>query len=715
MSSQSSQVVVFAPAQLPVPASVGGLSAAVDVRACSGSMTFLFGGNPGDGVVVEGGPDGTKWGDLVELTANREVQSPPGVVVGFVRLRRTRVDPVQAVTPQVSAVAQPPPGYTFAGVSIPVPAGDGAGASVNVGGADVTVELQVGSAKAILTSAFDAADRLTLQASADGNPPWVPVMELLPGKILSLRSSLAWLRVVRSRVPSAGPRVGVDGATATFLGQSFTGVSNPNLVYALKLLGPEQTNVQHDVFWVANQVLGNLMFWRMWIKNQAPVPDGYVISDGYGGAHAILLSGFSSGNIWNGAASVSFGADDGIPNDQWFEMALAIGNDWAGNPYIVVFNNGIPVGCTPMVGTRTAPAGVGAGTGFLFVGGSSHINWSGEIAQLCAYDTTSPLGANAVMLPFVPERRYSASQNEGFAGHIPDLFVDYTRPSPSGWCPDDSDGYDGGTGLGPRIKHPGRVFNIASNFAASFPTQRPPDYPLASWVVTADGHPWTADAEPTPPGGRTFVVPPTPVGAKIFDSFSRQDQTYAYSNLPSLGSTESGSLGPKVWQQSLFPSNLQPVRLRQWGIFNGMLVNLGYQPTVAWVLSNSPDMTVRVSNRLGVWGNGNTGLAFRVVDGDNFWILQYTNTPGVAAAIALAKVVAGVVTGMGSTPLAPAEMELKVVCAGDNIQCFVNNVDPFGGAIVDADLDTAVGAGVALLTGGNVNIGLSRYRLFSVT
>ena len=78
-------------------------------------------------------------------------------------------------------------------------------------------------------------------------------------------------------------------------------------------------HVRHGNFWTPSTNLG-LCFWEAWIK-----PDDnaskYLISDGYGGSHA-LLAGFTqsapgavclpSGNMYTGAATVGFQSDEGV-------------------------------------------------------------------------------------------------------------------------------------------------------------------------------------------------------------------------------------------------------------------------------------------------------------------------------------------------------------------------------------------------------------------
>jgi hypothetical protein len=235
-------VFTVLPAALPVPANAGGVSAAVDVRASCGPMTFTISGNDGDVILVQGSPDGvTLWGDLVLLGNNAAVQTPADAVVGFIRLVRVKVDPTPGgvlVTPSVSMTAQPlPGGYSFVTAAVVVPAGDGVGPTVNLQAAGLTNEVIAGSAKSIVASTFDPGDMLTVEASADGNVPWATVMQLQQGKILSIAATLGFVRIRRARVPAAGPRVGVDGATAAFLGQAVVPAGGGDPTVQPSLLG----------------------------------------------------------------------------------------------------------------------------------------------------------------------------------------------------------------------------------------------------------------------------------------------------------------------------------------------------------------------------------------------------------------------------------------------------------------------------------------------
>ena len=131
----------------------------------------------------------------------------------------------------------------------------------------------------------------------------------------------------------------------------------------------------------------------------------------------------------------------------------------------------------------------------------------------------------------------------------------------------------------------------------------------------------------TPPQPVLVQPPPAmPGGALIFDSFSRTNSTLILGGRGGLGSSEGGSGGAKVWQNNGNPGLHQP-----FGILNGRAVLLGNDTSVAWIatVSVSGSLDVRVDRRTGRWGSGiNTGLSFRVIDGQNFFFAYTTETDG---------------------------------------------------------------------------------------
>lgn len=497
---------------------------------------------------------------------------------------------------------------------------------------------------------------------------------------------------------------------------------DPNTVYALSLPGSDgigiQTHVNHGTFWQPSITLGNSMYWRAWINN-TPTGGGtgYLVSDGYGGAHALLWNGYGAGNInTTPGGTISYGSDDTIPDGQWFENAIGIVADVSGQAGIVTWMNGVAVGFTSLGANtrRTVAAASGAGT--LYVGGSSHSQWNGQLAMLEAFDQVSPF---TTVSNYAPERTYSTNNANGPTPQ-PDLLVDYSVPSRI--IADQSWGYSGDTTptLTTRVKHPGHLFNLTPALAAlgcysGLPCESPAQYPLPSWVATTGG-PWTTAAPPTPPGGRSLTPPSTPPGAKVFDSFSRQDQTFAFSNAPTLGSTEAGSLGPLAWQCGT-PSSATPHQASTWGIFNGAAVVLDSVPTVCWVTNNSANATVSVDNRPGTYGSGVTEVAFRVQDASNWWVcgVEGGSVTGLKT-LYLGHYVAGSYSLVSSTAstVTVAQHTVTAITSGTSITCQVDNGATWQLTATDSTLQTATGMGLAQNYNAAINEGLARWDNFTV-
>jgi hypothetical protein len=118
-----------------------------------------------------------------------------------------------------------------------------------------------------------------------------------------------------------------------------------------------------------------------------------------------------------------------------------------------------------------------------------------------------------------------------------------------------------------------------------------------------------------------------PVGARVFDSFSRLNSTYAFDGVGGLGLTEGGTAGPQAWQYSQMENGLFP-----FGILNGRAVVLANTTSAAWVpTGNGPaDLDIRVSRHPGPWSGSGiaTGLLFRFRDISNFF---YAYTTGGSA------------------------------------------------------------------------------------
>ncbi len=387
-------------------------------------------------------------------------------------------------------------------------------------------------------------------------------------------------------------------------------------------------HVDHGPYYSA----GNQPGTAAWYEAVLAISDtngGYWWSDGYGGAHAMLagFSGlFASGNVWSGSTATSWGSFDPVAVGEWHHYAVG----WDG-AYVTHFTDGVPDGIVAFSGPRTTqslPAG-----GNAFVCGSDHSTLNCRLAWIRAWEATNFLAhpnPAAARSAFRPQWSPTSYATVSFAA--PSFLADYTTPSVA--IVDLSPGFNG-------RRHPGSLWNPLNPLNQARGTSGvqitpgavgPAGYqPIPYWVYDS-----TAPRRGSAPSPPVFVgvISPAPPGAKIFDSFSRADSDYAFTYAPSLGSTESGSLGPVVWHTRLFGSSniFGKTTWSDWGVFRGRAVNLDTlsNPSigghVAWVQSDSPDMDVRVDRQgassYDLWQQ--TGLVFRVsTDGSTFKYLFF--------------------------------------------------------------------------------------------
>jgi hypothetical protein len=359
--------------------------------------------------------------------------------------------------------------------------------------------------------------------------------------------------------------------------------------------------VDYGDFWMEGIDLGHF-FWEFWAMPGPNASERYLLSDGYGGAHALLL-GFSSvglnhyiftGNIWDGTRVTSFISDEGPAVNEWGHYAVA----WDGTKIMTYFD-GVPVGKTAFVGPRReyGPAG---GGGRLLIAGSDHQNFIGRISQVRGYENSNPHedvnGNGASMAAFAPQTVFESGGT---------LLSSFTRPT---LLVADRSGNN----------YVGHVRSTACGILNDCS-----DYPLPQFVID----PTAPSARPFQPATLVDHPLPVPAGALVFDSFSRPNATYAFDDVGGLGLTEGGTTGRQAWQYTQVENGLLP-----FGILNGRAVVLSNIASAGWVSTgNGPaDLDIRVNRHPGELGGSGiaTGLLFRFRDNSNFF---YAYTTGDSA------------------------------------------------------------------------------------
>lgn len=474
-----------------------------------------------------------------------------------------------------------------------------------------------------------------------------------------------------------------------------------------------QQRVCFTSFWRKHGVaLGNNMWWEAWITRHSIRSTGYLISDGYGGAHA-LLWGLNTGNIWKGGSYTSFTYRDYIAYGTIHHNAVTMGSAFDGTDVIATYINGCCVGITPMAGTRTTPTAGGA-EGVMVVGGSDHLNGSYTLYQMRAYDQKNLLGANKAGKNFAPSRRFGNRSTASLdPANLPDFLVDCTKQQLL--IADHSNGYDSGGGF--RIRHPGwkdtGVWDFDINRCKAYND-------FAKWTFVDKYHPWTTLSAPVHPDDvLTWTPPSPPVGAVVYDTFTRPEQTFAWRTAPTLGSTESGSAGVKTWQQSAWGGDSLNYGGCAWGILNNKAVCLDDDPrSIAWVDSGIANQKVSAVRWLSADAYCSIALAFRVVDASNFLIASFEAASLSQGRFEIGKVVSGTYTQLwqGSLEAIGSWTTLTVNANGTSISLYADAT--LKQTITDSTHQSATGAGLchpgARSTAGHKGYSTSRWGAFTV-
>jgi len=490
--------------------------------------------------------------------------------------------------------------------------------------------------------------------------------------------------------------------------------------------------VYHGGFWPATTNLTGGYYWDCWVKpGVTTVPfNGYIVSDGYGGAHALLF-GFQqqpgastlqiiSGNVYNGTSNVSYQADDGLYPGEWGHVATI----WdATNGFLYLYIDGIPCMRTAFTGPRQSPATVAGGGNDLCVGGSDHANFTGSLACLRGFEGTCYLtfstpGEYAITdcWPFSPYAYLGAGSWTAC-----NFLADYTIPNRKiipDCCP-----YGYVDGSGNSRFHPGFINGSAPLAGGGVGRWGDPSSYPAPVYVTDPTFPFPINGStPVPPTVGVPTPAAVPAGAKVFDSFSRANATWSFKNL-GLGSTEGGSLGPLVYSSgSNYSGTSNPA---YWGILHGAAVNCsssgGTGFSTAWVNIGTTNMDVRVSRKIGSNGVGaRTALCGRLVDNLNYWLIaagKATSNVATSQTIYVYTTVAGTTTLMntgGTSAPATNWVVLRAVFSGTTLTVYCDGTQVLQLTGISGPNGTNVGLASFSDYGVAAVSGLDRWQNFTV-
>ena len=154
-------------------------------------------------------------------------------------------------------------------------------------------------------------------------------------------------------------------------------------------------HVNYGIVRLPDTDYGNFGF-ECWVK---PLGDGYVISEGYGGAHGLLFgfvgsanTGYTlTGNVWNAdtATGTSFATVEAVPHGEWCKIgAYGINGDT-----ILLCINDVPSAVVPWDGVRKVAAITDC---VLYIGGSDHQNFTGIIGCWRYWENSEPIMSNGL-------------------------------------------------------------------------------------------------------------------------------------------------------------------------------------------------------------------------------------------------------------------------------------------------------------------------------
>lgn len=283
-------------------------------------------------------------------------------------------------------------------------------------------------------------------------------------------------------------------------------------------------NVGHGLYWegydpAKNNTLGNVTV-DAWVKIDPLTQTGYIVSAGYGGAHAVLFGvqrindkyqitgNFHS--LLNGQfTNYSFASNPTLMTNKWYQLSVEVNGT-----IITTYIDGVPQTRSPFAGQRVAaPVQGDPYGGLLYIAGSDHLNFIGSIGQVRIVEGNAIYGGTGfdrqVSLYLSNQSRTTGLSTEAT------FLADYAKCGSV--VTDESNGYRG------------------KRFPGAYTTQTLP-YPQC---VRDPSYPLFRDGSYTEPTGEGPATPPA--GATVFDSFNRADTLEA----KALGSTD---VGNQVWQ-----------------------------------------------------------------------------------------------------------------------------------------------------------------------
>jgi hypothetical protein len=368
-------------------------------------------------------------------------------------------------------------------------------------------------------------------------------------------------------------------------------------------------------------------FYEGWVKPSVHASvSGYIVSDDHGGNHNILwgiqysnATCSVTGNIYNGTSLESFTGAENFPCGYWQHLAVAIDLT---NGFIETWINGVLSSVQATSSTFTTQGG--GSDPDIFIGGSDHNNYYGNIAMLRFYNGSGVVRFNS---DFVPEKFFRPTWFlSGTTHKWANFVVHYT--SPSTLYVDRGSGFEG-------ISHDGVPEALQSVLGT--------DQASGPFIGTGLSLPTFQYGDVTP-GIYVPTAPTTPASPIVWDSFSRVDRTsvnptdFTTGNYV-LGNTEAGSAGVLAWT---LPDGTSDTSGH--GVLNGRAFIVNGATNVC-VETSTQDVDVRVDRGI-IASYGKVGLDVRYKNANDHYLVTATSDTNIN----VDKYEGGVHTGVSYTP-----------------------------------------------------------------